>query len=81
MRNRFVWVPKGQSRFNANNQGPKFKWVPKCPSSALSVQINFKKNGHKGTEKRKKMPRVSHAPMKKIKQENSQGTHCWNCKV
>ena len=42
------------------------EWVPKCPSSALNVQINSKKIGHKGTEKRKK-PRVPHAPKKKTK--------------
>ena len=35
--NKFFWFPRGQSRFNTNSQGPKYKWVPKCPSSALSV--------------------------------------------
>ena len=38
MRNKFVWIPKGQVRSSANHVGPKYKWVPKHPPSALLVQ-------------------------------------------
>ena len=38
VRNKFVWIPKGQVRSSANHVGPKYKWVPKHPSSALLVQ-------------------------------------------
>ena len=31
-------IPKGQVRSSANHVGPKYKWVPKLPSSALLVQ-------------------------------------------
>ena len=63
MRNRFIWVPKRQSRSNTNLQGPKYKWVPKCPSIASCMQDNSRKNGHESTKK-KKSPRVSHEPKK-----------------
>ena len=65
MRNHFVWIPKGQVRFNTNYQGPKYKWVPKCPSSALCVQIDSKENGHKGTQKKKNL-RVSREPKRRF---------------
>ena len=38
VRNKFVWIPKGQVRSSANHVGPKYKWVPKHPPSALLVQ-------------------------------------------
>ena len=38
MRNNYVWIPKGQERSSANHVGPKYKWVPKLPSSASLVQ-------------------------------------------
>ena len=38
VRNKFVWIPKGQVRSSANQVGPKYKWVPKHPPSALLVQ-------------------------------------------
>ena len=38
VRNKFVWIPKGQVRSSANHVGPKYKWVPKHPSSVLLVQ-------------------------------------------
>ena len=38
VRNKFVWIPKGQVRSSANHVGLKYKWVPKHPPSALLVQ-------------------------------------------
>ena len=38
VRNKFVWIPKGQVRSSTNHVGPKYKWVPKPSSSALLVQ-------------------------------------------
>ena len=55
-------VPKGQSRSKTNAQGPKVKWVPKYPPSALNVQDNIKRNGHNTW--RKGHPRVSHESVK-----------------
>ena len=37
VRNKFVWISKGQVRSSTNHVGPKYKWVPKPPSSALLV--------------------------------------------
>lgn len=42
VRNKFIWVPKGQVRSNANHVGPKYKWVPKDTSRTLLVQENSK---------------------------------------
>ena len=38
MRNKFIWISKGQVRSSTNHVGPKYEWVPKLPSSALLVQ-------------------------------------------
>ena len=38
VRNKYIWIPKGQVRSSANYVGSKYKWVPKLSSSALLVQ-------------------------------------------
>ena len=42
MRNKFVWVPKYIKVSNSNPQGPKMKWVPKCPINSSMQKISQK---------------------------------------
>ena len=65
VRNKFVWIPKGQVRSSANHVGPKYKWVPKHPPSALLVQ---------------EKSRVPLIPKKRTRGDATAETHWYNHK-
>ena len=63
MRNKLVWVPKATKVSNTNPQGPKMKWVPKCPPSNSFMQKNSQKEGQIGLIEEKSsreiLPRIN----------------------
>ena len=43
-----VWIPKNIKVSNSNPQGPKMKWVPKCPPINSSMHKISQKKGQIG---------------------------------